>query len=282
MLMLDPRAIHIHTDGSCYKNPGGESGCAAIVHFPEHLDLPDEKIVDFGCSESSINRMELLPCIEALRWVCNHAPWENVTRVIIVTDSQYVTNNLRRAPYWKKQGWKNLSGETKFNEDLWDKLLKGIAKTSKVGIRVDFVWQLGKKTEISKQVDKAAKAAAKRGGIDDDSGYRPGSVSRSMVKGGVAERFPAAGQVLVVRPYVKKSMHNGENRISFNIFDEATQTYVSKFFAFAPSLLSAELHRGNGHRVRFNSEPKNPQFLERMEGVELPKPKRKKRRVAQP
>jgi len=35
--MLDPRAIHIYTDGSCYKNPGGDSGCAAIVHFPEHL-----------------------------------------------------------------------------------------------------------------------------------------------------------------------------------------------------------------------------------------------------
>jgi ribonuclease HI len=29
----DPRAIHISTDGSCYKNPGGRSGCAAIVHL---------------------------------------------------------------------------------------------------------------------------------------------------------------------------------------------------------------------------------------------------------
>src|SRR5580692_10287980 len=51
-------------------------------------------------------------------------------------------------------------------------------------------------------------------------GYRPGSVSRSMVKGRLAERFPAAGQVVVFRPYVKKIMHNGENRISFNLFNE--------------------------------------------------------------
>ena len=151
-----------------------------------------------------------------------------------------------------------------------------------MGIRVDFVWERGKKTPMTKQIHRAAQTAAKRGGIDEDTGYRPGSVSRSMVKGGVAERFPAAGQVLVIRPYVKKSMHNGENRISFNIFDEAARTYVSKFFAFAPSLLSAELHRGNGHRVRFNSEPKNPQFLERIEGIELPKPKRKKRKAARP
>lgn len=277
-MVLDPRAIHIYTDGSCYKNPGGDSGCAAIIHFPEYLDIPNEQIVDFGCGESSIGRMELFPCIEALRWVCKYSPWDDVTRVIIVTDSQFVTDGVRRAPYWKKQGWKNLSGETKFNEDLWDRLLKGVAKATKLGIRVDFVWERGKKTAMTKEIHHAAQSAAKRGGIDEDTGYRPGSVSRSMVKGGVAERFPAAGQVLVVRPYVKKSMYKRENRISFNIYNEETKTYTGKFFAFAPPLLSSELHRGNGHRVRFNSDPKYPQFLDRIECVELPKPKRKSRR----
>lgn len=278
--MLDPRAIHIYTDGSCYGNPDGESGCAATVYFPEHLSRGEEQIVDFGCSESSINRMEILPCIEALRWVFSNGPWTGVARVIIVTDSQYITNNLSRAPYWKKQGWENLAGETKFNEDLWDRLLKGITKVAKVGIRVDFVWEAGKKTPMTKQIHKAAQSAAKRGGFEKDRGYRPGSVSRSMVKGGTCERFAATGQVLVVRPYVKKSMFRGENRISFHIFDEETKTYVGKYFAFAPSLLSAELHKGNGHRVRFNADPKYPQFLERIEGVELPKPMRKKKGVA--
>jgi ribonuclease HI len=62
----DPRAIHISTDGSCYKNPGGRSGCAAIIHYPDHLDREDEQIVDFGCEESSNNRMELLACIRVL------------------------------------------------------------------------------------------------------------------------------------------------------------------------------------------------------------------------
>jgi hypothetical protein len=50
--VLDPRAIHIYTNGSCYGNPGGDSGCAAIVHFPEHLNRTEEQIVDFGCEES--------------------------------------------------------------------------------------------------------------------------------------------------------------------------------------------------------------------------------------
>lgn len=238
----------------------------------------DEQIVDFGCDESSINRMELLPCIEALRWVLRNAPWDDVTRIIVVTDSQYVSNNLRRAPHWKRQGWKNASGESKFNDDLWDAMLKGIRKVARVGLRVDVVWQAGKKAPITKEVHHAAQKAAQRGGINEDVGYRPGSVSRSMVKGGVAERFPAAGQILVIRPYVKKVMYRNENRISFNAFDEIAHVFIHKYFAFAPSLLSAELHKGNGHRVRFNSDPKYPQILERIEGVELPKSTRPRNR----
>lgn len=277
--LLDSRAIHIYTDGSCYKNPGGDSGCAAIVRFPEHLNGCDEQIVDFGCDESSINRMELMACVEALRWVCDNAPWTDVTRVLIVTDSQYVTENVVRAQSWKKMGWRNLHGEWKFNSDLWNKLIKLRAKTARLGLRVDFVWQKGKKTELGKKADHAAKAAAQRGGMDVDTGYKPGSVSRSMVKGGSAERFPAAGQILVVRPYAKKVMHKRDNRISFNVFDETTLTYANKYFAFADPVLSVELHKGNGHRVRFNADPHFPQFVERIEGVELPKPARKKRAI---
>ena len=77
-MSLDPRAIHVFTDGSCYKNPGGKSGCAAVVHYPDHLQLDDEQIFDFGCEESSNNRMELLACIRALKWIRENAPWNGV------------------------------------------------------------------------------------------------------------------------------------------------------------------------------------------------------------
>ena len=123
---------------------------------------------------------------------------------------------------------------------------------------MEFVWQLGKQTDIGKQVDKAAKAAALRGGIDLDREYKPGLP------------YPAKGQTDVIRPYAKKIVIDDENRISFNCFDENTQMYHSKFYAFAPPLLSAELHKGNGHRVEFNSEPKYPQILRRIEGFHLP------------
>lgn len=274
-MLLDPRAIHIYTDGSCYNNPGGRSGCAAIVHYPEHLSREDEQILDFGCAESSNNRMELMACIKALLWIRESEPWPDVTRVQIITDSLYVAENVAfRAPSWKKNRWRNRYGEPKANEDLWNTLLKLRPKTR---TRVDFVWRRGKSSEITKRVDKAAKAAALRAGFDADVGYRPGRVSRSMVKDRApAQRYPADGQIIVIRPYVKKVMHQGELRVSFNIFDEATQRYAGKFFAYAQGNLGAELRTGNGHRVRLNHNPNYPEFLERVEAVSLPGPRRAK------
>jgi len=244
------------------------------------LNRENERIVDFGCGESSNNRMELMACVKSLKWVRENMPWDDVARVLIITDSTYVTENVDRAAEWKKKGWRNRYGQPMANDDLWDDLLKARAKT---GIRVDFVWEPGKKSVIAKQVDKIAKAAAQRGGIDVDRGYRPGGVSRSMVRGGeAAQPFPASGQIMVVRPYVKKVRFRSEYRISFNIFDETAQTYADKFFAFAGPLLTAELHMGNGHRVRFNSDPKYPQIVERIEGVALPKPPSRKKKSVQP
>jgi ribonuclease HI len=280
--VLDQRAIRIHTDGSCYENPGGISGCAAYVRYPNG-GLPEEQIVDFGCSESSNNRMELMACVKALEWALENAPWPYANRIYIVTDSQYVANSHTSARYWKRSGWRNKSGEPTANEDLWAKILKSLDKLSRLGVRVDFVYEKGKKTEIGKKVDKAAKAAARRGGIDEDSGYKPGSFSRSKVRDGTATlRFPASGQVIVIRPYVKKPRTKREERISFNVFDEVTQSYNGKFFAYAETSLALELHRGNGYRVRFNSDRQFPKILEKLEDVPLPKPTRKKRGRTQP
>lgn len=221
--------------------------------------------------------MELMSCVKALNWALETAPWKNVNRIYVVTDSQYLAHGRVSAPYWKQRQWRKQSGEPTANEDLWDKILKAIGKLSKIGIRVDIIYEKGKKTHIGKKIDRAAKSAAQRGGIDQDPGYRPGSYSRSMVRDGTAAvRFPASGQVAVIRPYVKKPRKKREERISFNIFEESGQNYVGKFFAHAAPSLSAELHRGNGYRVQFNSDPEFPQILAKLEDVPLPKPQRRK------
>jgi ribonuclease HI len=243
------------------------AGCAAIVCYPEHLNLPNEQIVDYGCKESTNQRMELMPCIEALKWVRHQQPWPDVTRVQIITDSTYVANNLPYATHWKKNKWRNRHGQPVFNADLWDALL--IAR-AKVGMRVDFVYQKGKRTPEGKTIDAAAKTAARRGGFDRDAGYMPGAFRRSMVRDGVALPYPACGQASVIRPYAKKPVSAGEERISFNVFDESTQTYKSKFFAFTTPLIAFELHSWRGWRVQFNDARKYPRIINLIEEVEVP------------
>lgn len=266
-MTVDPRAIQIHTDGSAFRNPGYVSGFAVVVQYPEHLNREDEIIADFGCAKSTNQRMELKACVAGLKWVRENTPWDGVTCILVVTDSEYVRKFISFAPIWKRNGWRNRNGQPIQNSDLWDELLKARAKA---GIRVEFVWEAGKTTMVGKYVHSLAKAAAKRGGIDRDTGYKPGAYCRSMVKGGVALPYPASGRLAVVRPYAKKPVLKNEERISFNVFDEKTNTYGSKFYAFTTSVISYGLHRWHGYRVLFNDNPKYPQILENVEEVAVP------------
>jgi ribonuclease HI len=265
-MQLDPRAVHVYTDGSCYRNPGGMSGCAAIVQYPDDLDQSDEQILDFGCAESSNNRMELLACTRALQWIRQNAPWPGVARVQVITDSQYVKENIPRAIEWRKNDWRNSHGEPRENWQLWKEFLSAYQK---VGIRVSFEWTLGKKSPILNQIDRAAKKAAKRGGSDVDRGYRPGTVAHSMVKG-AATRFEAKGQSMVIRPYRKHVMRGGENKIRFDVYLEQSGSYSQSCYAYSSAELAAELHRQHGYRVRFNEEPHYPKVLEIIEEVAIP------------
>lgn len=184
------------------------------------------------------------------------------------TDSKYVHDNLYRSAEWKRNQGRNRHGEPKENMDLWKQLL---AAQTKTGIPVHFEWTLGKKSPILRSVDKAAKAAvAHPTTTDDDHGYRPGTITRSIVKA-AAGRFPANGQVAAIRPYRKALSVKGEEKIRFDTFSETTGAYLASFYAFATSELTAELHRGNGYRVRFNDNSNYPQIMEIVGVVELPK-----------
>src|SRR5690242_18844934 len=66
-MLVDPHAVQISVDGSCFPNEKRRSGYAGIVIYP---DDPTEIEVAFqGFKESTINRMELAACIAAMNWV---------------------------------------------------------------------------------------------------------------------------------------------------------------------------------------------------------------------
>jgi hypothetical protein len=118
-----------------------------------------------------------------------------------------------------------------------------------------------------KRIDKAAKKAAKTSTYVD-RGFRPGTLARSLVHG-VAAMFPASGKTAVIRPYRKQIVLRGENKVRFDLLDESTGKFTNSHFAYTTPELAAELHRGNGYRVEFNSNPKYPKIITIAEKVTL-------------
>ena len=262
-MLLDPHAIHLYTDGSCYGNPGGVGGAAAYVEYPDDLQREPEQIVDFGCMETTNNRMELFACIRALKWIRDNKPWPGVSRVQIVTDSRYLLENIPRARGWKQQDWRNIHGEPKQNSDLWTRLLRSRAQA---GIRVDFCWRKGKISPLLKTVDKAAKTAASGGCFGTDPGFRRGKVSRSKFRE-PAKIFPGHGQTAIIRPYRKDAASKAENRIRFDLYDEKENAYVGSYYAYASDLIALDLHRQHLYLVKFNDSARNPRIDQIIEEV---------------
>jgi ribonuclease HI len=266
--MLDPHALHIYTDGSCFRNPGGPSGCAARVEFPDPLCREEELLFALGYVASTNNRMELLAVFHSLEWVCERRAWPNVTRVQIITDSMYVKKHVNSAREWAQHGGDNRHGQPMEIWDLWKDLLHAQVKTK---MNITFTCMSDKESPVLRRVHLDAKAAAKRGGPHIDSGYRPGWITRSMVKG-AAILFRATGQSAMIRPYRKKVMKNGEWKVRFDLISEDGQGYVESCYAYAsPELTLSELHSQNGYRVRFNDNAKHPQIVELLEKVQVPK-----------
>lgn len=256
--MYDPNGLIINIDGSAFKNPGHEGGMAGIAEFPEPLNRDPECIFEIGYSETTNNRMELLATIKALEWARKNACALNAQSVTIVSDSLYVCNNHKNAPYWKKAKWRNRDDRPIENADLWDKLLSA---KNKVGVRTEIEWQKGKVSAVAKEVDKKAKTAAHKVIQIKDSGYRPGKVSRTKISGGSASMFLARGQEEIIRIYRKEFKFRGtrkEAKIFFDLFSKSTRSYVSKEFAYTTLEKEDELHRGHAYRVKFGNNPKYP------------------------
>ena len=274
MYQADPHAVQISVDGSCYPNEGRKSGYAGIVIYPD--DPIDRLVVFQGFEESTINRMELSACIAAMHWVREEGIGQQFSRVQLFSDSQYVVSGLYSAPFWQKSKWRNNAGRPIDNSDLWKQFLSAKAKA---GVRIDICKVPNKSTAHLKRVDKLAKAAAKSH-PRIDRGLVVGKIGRARIKGN-ATMFPAAGQQLVIRIVGSKAVgKTRENRFVLEVFDETTNAYISKHFAYCTPIIGAQLHRQRGFRVRMNENAAYPQILEVIEEVPLPKAERKKPTVA--
>lgn len=264
-MQIDPRAIVIYTDGSYYRNKGGKSGCAAIAHFPDEMARSKEQIVDYGVALSTVPRMELTACIRALQWILDNEDIVSGRRVQILTDSSYVANGTRSATtVWCANGYRSVSGAPVANEDLWRRF---VSLRRRIKNRLDISWVKGKETFDRREVDKAAKRAAETG-TEVDLGLKGVKFGKRKTKGTV-RCFPARGDVLVIRPYYSIGRRKFEQVVRFEVFAEEAGEYTGAFYAYCKLETAASLHRGNGFRVRFNSDARYPQIVEILETVSL-------------
>ncbi len=258
MMQYDPNALIIHVDGSAYNNPGGKGGVVVLVEFPADLERENEIIYKESFSGTTNNRMELIACIKAFEWARQNIGLFGVSRVIIITDSEYVYKYQNSAVYWKKSKWRNKEGRAIENRDLWDKFL--LAKL-KVGVLTEVGWEKGKTSAISKEVDREAKRVAKDIIKTKDYGYRFAKLHRTKIIGGSASMFAANNQEAAIRIYKKEFKDNAnkkEYKIFFDIFSEKEKIYTAKYFAYASPEISGDLHRGHIYKIEFGDNPNYP------------------------
>jgi len=121
--------VEIYTDGSCWPNPGGFGGWAAIVRMPSG----EETELSGGADVTTNNRMELMAVICALESLSSKTSFSSPLSVVVYSDSKYVVNPIhgQKVAKWAAQ-------EKRINRDLWERL-----KLACVALKVRALWVQG-------------------------------------------------------------------------------------------------------------------------------------------
>ncbi len=112
------KTVELFSDGACSGNPG-KGGYGTILKYGEI-----KKEISGGFRLTTNNRMEIIGVLEGfekLKEPCN---------VIVTSDSKYVIDALSKGWVygWQKKGWIKSDKKRAQNVDLWERLLKEIAK----------------------------------------------------------------------------------------------------------------------------------------------------------
>lgn len=139
--------IIVYTDGSCLGNPGPGGLGIVIVN-------PDGSKTEYSAPipNTTNNRAELMAAIVGVFQIPEGETGE------VVTDSQYVQKGISEWIHnWKRKGWKNASGQSVKNQDLWVEL---DSMSSKRSITWSWVKAHDKHPE-NERVDTLAQEAAR-------------------------------------------------------------------------------------------------------------------------
>lgn len=158
--------VSIFTDGSCLHMAGvgyGPGGYGAIIRINNQ-----DRELSAGYELTTNNRMELMAVIEAI------SALDEPSKVIIMTDSQYVRNGVQEwVRKWKTNNWKTSNKKPVKNQDLWrrlDELCEG------KGHQIIWQWIRGHAGHTeNERCDQLAKEAAGSSQKIRDEGFEPAS-----------------------------------------------------------------------------------------------------------
>jgi ribonuclease HI len=110
--------VELHTDGSCWGNPGPGGWAAILVYQGKDREFSGSE------KQTTSSRMELRAVIEGLRHL------KEPCRVSVQCDSRYVVSAFNEAwlEDWQARGWRRAGGRPVLNQDLWRELLAEHAK----------------------------------------------------------------------------------------------------------------------------------------------------------
>lgn len=142
-------AIKITVRGACAANQGPGGFAAAILYANG-----EKHTITGGDPKTTGNRMELSAVIEAFRRL-NAMAGAETAEVTVRTASEYVCNAFNRGwlETWNGNGWKNRTGATVKNSDLWKELQQVIGENRSP------VWELIKDDQADEDYQECGRQA---------------------------------------------------------------------------------------------------------------------------
>lgn len=111
-----------------YDLKGTGKGTITVVKYIDaFVSLP---------GENTNNIAELTAALEAIKLALR----ENLARLLIITDSQYVVQGIERVGKWKQNGWVTTSGSPVSNLELWRALEHAAAEYKAKGGKFEAKW----------------------------------------------------------------------------------------------------------------------------------------------
>lgn len=158
-LRKQPEMLCISVDGACSNNGYSNARASAGVFFGPESRYNWSGVLDRNVHSQTSQCAEIFAMIRALKIFNRNRgnyPWDEISTVVIVTDSDYVHQGITsHVEKWRQNGYKNCKGEALVNGDKFWQLNSLVENLEEDGVDVLF-WRVNR--EFNQEADGLAKS----------------------------------------------------------------------------------------------------------------------------